>query len=186
MRLQLAENGFSQAQSKSPLDKAAEIINSIQAVKNIPFVGQALQIANGIVGVFNAKEKAALAKDIEKARNVDVVTWWNQEGNPGSPWEPMTQAKAEWLVKRLGAAVQTVSQDLIGKKKGSGAVSTARWVKAYQTLLDEVMASQKKVTAGPGLLPGVGLIPGVPAKVTGYLPWILGGAALWFFFIRKK
>jgi len=182
MRLQLAENGFSQAtpQAASPLDKAAQIINSIQAVKNIPFVGQALQIANGIVGVFDAKEKAALAKDIEKARNVDVKSWWNQEGNPGSPWEPMTQAKAEWLVSRLGAAVQTVSQELIGLKRGSGAVSKARWVKAYQTLLDEVMASQKKVTAGPGL------IPGVPAKVTGYLPWILGGAAVLFFLMRRK
>jgi hypothetical protein len=177
MRLQLAESNLSQAQGKSPVDKAAEIINSIQAVKNIPFVGQALQIANGIVGVFDAKEKAALAKDIEKARNVDVVTWWNQEGNPGSPWEPMTQAKAEWLVKRLGAAVQTVSQDLIGLKRGEGAVSKARWVKAYQTLLDEVMASQKKVTAGPGL-PGGGF--------TTFLPWILGGAAVLFFLMRRK
>jgi hypothetical protein len=182
MRLQLAENGFSQAtpQAASPLDKAAQIINSIQAVKNIPFVGQALQIANGIVGVFDAKEKAALAGDIKKARNVDVVNWWTAEGNAGSPWEPMTQAKAEWLVSRLGAAVQTVSQELIGLKKGTGAVSKARWVKAYQTLLDEVMASQKKVTAGPGL------IPGVPAKVTGYLPWILGGAAVLFFLMRRK
>jgi hypothetical protein len=182
MRLQLAENDFSQAtpQAASPLDKAAQIINSIQAVKNIPFVGQALQIANGIVGVFDARERAALAKDIEKARNVDVVNWWTAEGNAGSPWEPMTQAKAEWLVKRLGSAVQTVSQELIGLKKGEGAVSKARWVKAYQTLLDEVMASQKKVTAGPGL------ISGVPAKVTGYLPWILGGAAVLFFLMRRK
>jgi hypothetical protein len=177
MRLQLAESGLSQAQGKSPLEKAAEIINSIQAVKNIPFVGQALQIANGIVGVFDAKERAALAKDIEKARNVDVVNWWNAEGNAGSPWEPMTQAKAEWLVLRLGAAVQTVSQDLIGLKKGSGAVSKARWVKAYQTLLDEVMASQKKVTAGPGL-PGGGY--------TKYLPFIIGGAAVLFFLMRRK
>jgi hypothetical protein len=89
----------------------------------------------------------------------------------------MTQAKAEWLVKRLGAAVQTVSQELIGLKKGSGAVSKARWVKAYQTLLDEVMASQKKVTAGPGL-PGGGY--------TKYLPFIIGGAAVLFFLMRRK
>jgi len=177
MRLQLAESGLSQAQGKSPLEKAAEIINSIQAVKNIPFVGQALTIANGIVGVFDARERAALAKDIEKARNVDVVNWWIAEGNAGSPWEPMTQAKAEWLVKRLGSAVQTVSQELIGLKKGSGAVSKARWVKAYQTLLDEVMASQKKVTAGPGL-PGGGF--------STFLPWILGGAAVLFFLMRRK
>jgi hypothetical protein len=34
MRLQLAESGLSQAQGKSPLEKASEIINSIQAVKN--------------------------------------------------------------------------------------------------------------------------------------------------------
>ncbi len=177
MRLQLAESGLSQAQGKSPLEKAAEIINSIQAVKNIPFVGQALQIANGIVGVFDARERAALAKDIEKARNVDVVNWWTAEGNAGSPWEPMTQAKAEWLVSRLGAAVQSTSQELIGLKKGSGAVSKARWVKAYQTLLDEVMASQKKVTAGPGL-PGGGY--------TKYLPFIIGGAAVLFFLMRRK
>jgi hypothetical protein len=177
MRLQLAESGLSQAQGKSPLEKAAEIINSIQAVKNIPFVGQALTIANGIVGLFDARERAALAKDIEKARNVDVVSWWNNEGNAGSPWEPMTQAKAAWLVARLGSAVQSVSQELIGLKRGEGAVSKARWVKAYQTLLDEVSASQKKVTAGPGL-PGGGY--------TKYLPFIIGGAAVLFFFMRRK
>jgi len=180
MRLQLAESGLSQATPQSPVDKAAQIINSVQAVKNIPFVGQALTIANGLVSLFDAKEKAEFQKVLNKARNTDVVTWWNTEGNPGSPWEPMTQAKAEWLVKRLGAAVQTVSQELIGLKRGSGAVSKARWVKAYQTLLDEVTASQKAVTAGPGL------IPGVPAKVSGFLPWILGGAVVLFYLMRRK
>jgi len=46
MRLMLAENGLSQmgpplppGMGSTPLDKASQIINSIQAVQNIPFVG---------------------------------------------------------------------------------------------------------------------------------------------------
>jgi len=88
----------------------------------------------------------------------------------------MTQEKAEWLASRLGAAVQTVSQQMIGLKKGTGAVSKARWVKAYQTLLDQVIADQKKVTAGPGLVSGN----------YGKFLYLLGGAALLFFFFRRK
>jgi hypothetical protein len=68
---------------------------------------------------------------------------------------------------------------MIGLRRGTGAVSKARWVKAYQTLLDQVVADQKKVTAGPGL-------PGIPANAGRYLPFILGGAALLFFFFRRK
>jgi hypothetical protein len=94
----------------------------------------------------------------------------------------MTQEKAAWLADRLGAAVKTVSQEMIGLRRGTGAVSKARWVKAYQTLLDQVVADQKKVTAGPGL-PG---LPGIPAGAGRYLPFILGGAALLFFFFRRK
>ena len=188
MRLMLAENGLSQmgpplppGMGSSPLDKAAQIINSIQAVQNIPFVGQALTVANGLVSLFNAKEKAAFEQTLKEARG-EPVKWWASEGFKGSPWEPMTQEKAAWLADRLGAAVQTVSQQLIGLKPGTGKVSKARWVKAYQTLLDEVVANQKKVTAGPGL-PG---LPGIPGGVNKYLPLILGGAALLFFFFRRK
>jgi hypothetical protein len=164
----------------SPLDKASQIINSIQAVKNIPFVGEALTIANGLVSLFNAKEKAAFEQTLKEARG-EPVKWWASEGFKGSPWEPMTQEKAAWLADRLSAAVQTVSQQLIGLKPGTGKVSKARWVKAYQTLLDEVVAGQKKVTAGPGL-------PGLPGTggIGKYLPFILGGAALLFFFFRRK
>lgn len=183
MRLMLAENGFSQmgpppppGSGPSPLDKAAQIINSIQAVKSIPFVGQALTIANGLVSLFNAQEKKAFEETLKQAYG-EPVKWWNAEGKSGSPWEPMTQEKAEWLASRLGAAVQTVSQEMIGLKKGTGAVSKARWVKAYQTLLDQVIADQKKVTAGPGLVPG---------GYGKFLPYLLGGAALLFFFFRRK
>ena len=183
MRLMLAENGFSQmgpppppGSGPSPLDKAAQIINSIQAVKSIPFVGQALTIANGLVSLFNAQEKKAFEETLNQAYG-EPVKWWNAEGKAGSPWEPMTQEKAEWLASRLGAAVQTVSQQMIGLKKGTGAVSKARWVKAYQTLLDQVIADQKKVTAGPGLVPG---------GYGKFLPYLLGGAALLFFFFRRK
>jgi len=189
MQLQLAENGFSQMGPPEPpskfqvklntaTDKAAKIVNSIQAVKNIPFVGEALGIANGIIGLFKEKERKALVKTIEEARG-EPVKWWASEGFKGSPWEPMTQEKAAWLASRLGAAVQSTSQQLIGLKRGTGKVSVARWVKAYQTLLDEVLESQKKVTAGPGL-------PGIPGGVGKYLPLILGGAALLFFFFRRK
>jgi hypothetical protein len=45
--------------------------------------------------------------------------------------------------------------------------------------LDQVIADQRKVTAGPGL-------PGIPAGAGRYLPFILGGAALLFFFFRRK
>jgi hypothetical protein len=158
------------------LDKAAQIINSIQAVKSIPFVGQALTIANGLVSLFNAQEKKAFEETLKQAYG-EPVKWWNAEGKAGSPWEPMTQEKAAWLADRLGAAVQTVSQQMIGLKKGTGAVSKARWVKAYQTLLDQVIADQKKVTAGPGLVPG---------GYGKFLPYLLGGAALLFFFFRRK
>jgi hypothetical protein len=188
MRLMLAENGFSQmgpppppGLGQTPLDKAAKIINSIQAVKSIPFVGEALTIANGLVSLFNAKEKAAFEQTLKEARG-EPVKWWAAEGKTGSPWEPMTQEKAAWLADRLGAAVQTESQQMIGLRKGTGAVSKARWVKAYQTLLDQVVADQKKVTAGPGL-PN---LPGMPAGAGRYLPLILGGAALLFFFFRRK
>jgi len=191
MRLQLAENGLSQATTPggtSNLDKASQIINSIQAVKNIPFVGEALQIANGLVNILNAKEKSEYKKVLDKARNIDVPTWWRTEGNQGSPWEPMTPAKAEWLVARLGAATKTVSQEMIGLKKGSGAVTKARWVKAYQELLNEVLETQKKVTAGPGLpgLPGLPSLPGVTSNFGKYLPFILGGVAILFFLNRRK
>ena len=188
MRLMLAENGFSQmgpppppGSGPSPLDKAAQIINSIQAVKSIPFVGQALTIANGLVSLFNAQEKKAFEDTLKQAKG-EPVKWWAAEGRAGSPWEPMTQEKAAWLADRLGAAVKTVSQEMIGLRRGTGAVSKARWVKAYQTLLNQVVADQKKVTAGPGL-PG---LPGIPAGVGRYLPFILGGAALLFFFFRRK
>lgn len=59
MRLELADN-------RNTLDKASEIINSIQAVKNIPFVGQALQIANGLLGALSAKEQKHLSKPCKK------------------------------------------------------------------------------------------------------------------------
>jgi hypothetical protein len=157
------------------LDKAAQIINSIQAVKSIPFVGQALTIANGLVSLFNAQEKKAFEETLKQAYG-EPVKWWTSEGKAGSPWEPMTQEKAEWLASRLGAAVQTVSQEMIGLRRGTGAVSKARWVKAYQTLLDQVIADQKKVTAGPGLVGGY----------RKFLPYLLGGAALLFFFFRRK
>jgi len=185
MRLMLAENGLSQmgpplppGMGSSSLDKAAQIINSIQAVQNIPFVGQALTIANGLVSLFDAREKKAFEDTLRQAKG-EPVKWWASEGRAGSPWEPMTQEKAAWLADRLGAAVKTVSQELIGLKAGTGKVSKARWVKAYQTLLDQVIADQKKVTAGPGL-------PGIPNGVGKYLPLILGGAALFFFFFRRK
>jgi hypothetical protein len=100
----------------------------------------------------------------------------------------MTSAKAEWLVARLGAAVKTVSQEMIGLRKGTGAVTKARWVKAYQALLDEVLANQKKVTAGPGLpgLPGLPSLPGVTSNFGKYLPFILGGVAIFFLLNRRK
>jgi hypothetical protein len=191
MRLQLAESGLSQATTPggpSALDKASQIINSIQAVKNIPFVGEALQIANGLVSILNVKEKKEYDKVLDKARNIDVLNWWRTEGNQGSPWEPMTSAKAEWLVSRLGAAVKTVSQEMIGLRKGTGAVTKARWVKAYQALLDEVLANQKKVTDGPGLpgLPGLPSLPGVTSNFGKYLPFILGGVAIFFLLNRRK
>lgn len=182
MRLQLAENGLSQiappAQPGNALEKAQQIINSIQAVKTIPFVGEALTIANGLVSFLNAKERKAFEQTLQEARK-EPVKWWMNEGNQGSPWEPMTQAKAAWLAARLGSAVQTVSQEMIGLRAGTGKVSKARWVKAYQTLLDEVIESQKKITAGPGL-------PGMDGGFQKYLPYILGVAALFFFINRKK
>lgn len=184
MRLQLAENGLSQATTPgtpSALDKASQIINSIQAVKNIPFVGEALTIANGLVSILNTKEKAAFEQTLKEARG-EPVKWWRNEGNQGSPWEPMTQEKAAWLAARLGAAVQTVSNEMIGLRAGTGKVSKARWVKAYQTLLDQIIADQKKVTAGPGL-PS---LPGVPGGFQKYLPYLLGGAVLLYFLNRRK
>lgn len=183
MRLQLAENGLSQATPGAPsnLDKAAQVINSIQAVKNIPFVGEALTIANGLVSLLNAKEKKAFEETLAQAKG-EPVKWWRNEGNQGSPWEPMTTEKAAWLAARLGSAVQTVSNELIGLRAGTGKVSKARWVKAYQTLLDQVLAEQKKVTAGPGL-PG---LPSMPGNFGKYLPFLIGGVALLYFFNRRK
>lgn len=183
MRLQLAENGLTQATPGAPsnLDKAAQVINSIQAVKNIPFVGEALTIANGLVSLLNAKEKKAFEETLAQAKG-EPVKWWRNEGNQGSPWEPMTTEKAAWLAARLGSAVQTVSNELIGLRAGTGKVSKARWVKAYQTLLDQVLAEQKKVTAGPGL-PG---LPSMPGNFGKYLPFLIGGVALLYFFNRRK
>jgi len=180
MRLQLAENGLSQATTPgtpSALDKASQIINSIQAVKSIPFVGEALTIANGLVSILNTKEKAAFEQTLKEARG-EPVKWWRNEGNQGSPWEPMTQDKAAWLAARLGSAVQTVSNEMIGLRAGTGKVSKARWVKAYQTLLDEVIESQKKVGIGSA-------IPGAQGYAK-FIPYILGGVVLLYFLNRRK
>ena len=184
MKLQLAENA-----GESPLDKAAKIINSVQAVKNIPFVGEALTIANGLVNFLNAKEKAAFAKTLDEARR-EPIKWWNNEGKTGSPYEPFTQDSAAWLVARLGSAVQSESKALIGLKKGTGAVSKARWVKAYQTLLDEIVEKQKAVK-NPPLIPGLPSIPGLPGITTGtgfskFLPLLIGGAVVVYLITRKK
>jgi hypothetical protein len=177
MKLQLAEN-------RNTLDKASEIINSIQAVKNIPFVGQALQIANGLVGILNAKEKAAFEKTLEEARK-EPLKWWINEGKVGNPYQPDTKESQAWLVSRLGSAVQSVSKDLIGLRPGTGKVSKARWVKAYQTMLDEILKKQEKANAP--------LIPGLPftttsttaSSIKSFLPIILGGALVLYFITKK-
>jgi hypothetical protein len=184
MRLQLAEG----PKTESPLDKASKIINSVQAVKNIPFVGEALTIANGLVNFLNAKERAAFATTLKEAR-LEPPKWWATEGKTGSPWEPMTQEKAEWLVDRLGSAVQSESRALIGLRAGTGKVSKARWVKAYQTLLDEIVAKQKEIK-NPPLIPGLPSIPGLPggsgSGIGRFLPLIIGGAVVLWFITRKK
>lgn len=101
---------------------------------------------------------------------------------PGIALGTNDQEKAAWLAARLGSAVQTVSNEMIGLRAGTGKVSKARWVKAYQTLLDQIIADQKKVTAGPGL-PS---LPGVPGGFGKYLPYLLGGAVLLYFLNRRK
>jgi hypothetical protein len=184
MRLQLAEG----PKTESPLDKASKIINSVQAVKNIPFVGEALTIANGLVNFLNAKERAAFDKTLKEAR-MEPPKWWANEGKTGSPWEPMTPEKAAWLVDRLGSAVQSESRALIGLRAGTGKVSKARWVKAYQTLLDEIVAKQKEIK-NPPLIPGLPSIPGLPggsgSGIGRFLPLIIGGAVVLWFITRKK
>jgi hypothetical protein len=177
MKLQLAEN-------RNTLDKASEIINSIQAVKNIPFVGQALQIANGLVGLLNAREKAAFEQTLKEARQ-EPLKWWINEGKVGNPYEPDTKESQIWLATRLGSAVQSVSKDLIGLRPGTGKVSKARWVKAYQTMLDEILKKQEKANAP--------LIPGLPftttsttaSSIKSFLPIILGGALVLYFITKK-
>lgn len=176
MRLELADN-------RNTLDKASEIINSIQAVKNIPFVGQALQIANGLVGVLNAKEKAAFEKTLAEARN-EPLKWWINEGKTGSPYNPETKESQLWLSTRLASAVQSVSKDLIGLRPGTGKVSKARWVKAYQTMLDELLKKQEKAN--------VPIIPGLPfttsntgTKMGSFLPILIGGAIV-IYLITKR
>ena len=176
MRLQLAEG-------KSNLDKASEILNSIQAVKNIPYVGQALQIANGLVSVFNAKEKQAFEKTLQEARN-EPIKWWINEGKSGSPYEPDTKEAQAWLVSRLGSAVQTTSKELIGLRPGTGKVSKARWVKAYQTMLDDLLKKQEK--ANTPLIPGLPFTPSnATSSLKSYLPFILGGALILYFVTKK-
>ena len=181
MKLQLAENA-----GNTPLDKAAKIINSIQAVKNIPFVGEALTIANGLVNIFDAREKAAFAKTLEEAR-LEPPKWWANEGKTGSPWDPMTPEKAAWLADRLASAVQSVSRDLIGLRPGTGKVSKARWVKAYQTLLDEILEKQNAIK-NPPLIPGLPGLPGLPGgqNFKRWIPIVLGGGLLIWFFSRRS
>jgi hypothetical protein len=81
--------------------------------------------------------------------------------------------------------VQSVSKDLIGLRPGTGKVSKARWVKAYQTMLDEILKKQEKANAP--------LIPGLPftttsttaSSIKSFLPIILGGALVLYFITKK-